>query len=291
MDTHDILNKLFSQEKQLPTLPVIFNKLNQMLADPKTPIKNISDLIMKDQAMVIKILKLCNSPLYGLRQEVRNVAQAINLMGLNTIKQVVLQVSLVKVFHFQDPLVPDFDITTFWEHSLGAAYFTEVIAKQLKLPPNENYYVAGLLHDVGKLVIYQLYPNKFMEMVKLQVMGGLTDTDAETKVMGVNHNEVGGYLASRWNFHPEIASAITNHHNNLAGEALFVAVVQIANMFARTAGLCFSWDNRFFDVIGLPAWEVIARSAGNIEVDTLVRQILSHAASIRASVRELLGVR
>jgi putative nucleotidyltransferase with HDIG domain len=289
MEKRDILEKLFSGERKLPTLPIIFDKLNQMLQDPLVSNKKIADLMMKDPAMVTKVLKLCNSAMYSKRKEITNLANAITFLGVKNLKTLILQISLVKIFDLGSDDIPEFNITTFWEHSLGTAYFTTHIIKKLNIQPNDNYYVAGLLHDIGKLVIYQFYPNQFQEIIKKQVKANLIDYEAEREVLGVNHNEIGGYLAEKWKFHPDIIEAIKEHHNSEVSHNIMVAVVQVSNLFSKASGLCFPWDNKFFEIVGDPNWEVIAAHAGNLDTDTLVNEIMDNAQNVRDSVKELLS--
>jgi putative nucleotidyltransferase with HDIG domain len=289
MEKKDILDKLFSGDKKLPTLPVIFDKLNQMLQDPNASTKQLTDLIMKDQSMVIKVLKLCNSALYSTRKEITNLGTAISFLGIQNLRTLILQVSLVKTFDLKDADIPEFSITTFWEHSLGAAYFTNIIVKKLRLEANDNYYVAALLHDVGKLLIYQFYPEKFKEIIKKQIKNNLIDYQAEEEVLGVNHNEIGGYLAEKWNFNPEIIDSIKQHHDTSSAQSLLVAVVQTGNLFAKAAGLCFPWDNKFFEIIGDPNWDVIARNAKDMDTDSLINDIMAESQNVKDSVKNLLS--
>ena len=289
MNKQEILNKLFSGDKKLPTLPVIFDKLNQMLRDATASNKQIADLMMKDQSMVIKVLKLCNSAMFGTRKEITNLANAITFLGIERIKTLVLQVSLVKTFNIEDGDIPEFSINTFWEHSLGTAFYTNIIIKKLHLQPDDNYYIAGLLHDVGKLVIYQFYPQKFKEIIKLQVKNNLIDYQAEEQILGVNHHEIGGFLAEQWNFNKEIIEAIREHHTSDSQQNLLVSIVQIANLFAKAAGLCFPWDNKFFEIMGAPTWEVIANHAKNLDTDSLVTDLMNETQTVKDGVRELLS--
>lgn len=289
MNKQEILNKLFSGDKKLPTLPVIFDKLNQMLRDATASNKQIAELMMKDQSMVIKVLKLCNSAMFGTRKEITNLANAITFLGIERIKTLVLQVSLVKTFNIEDGDIPEFSINTFWEHSLGTAFYTNIIIKKLQLQSNDNYYIAGLLHDVGKLVIYQFYPQKFKEIIKLQIKNNLIDYQAEEQILGVNHHEIGGFLAEQWNFNKEIIEAIREHHTVDSQQNLLVSIVQIANLFAKAAGLCFPWDNKFFEIMGAPNWEVIANHAKNLDTDSLVTELMNETQNVKDGVRELLS--
>jgi len=289
MEKQEILEKLFAKDRQLPTLPVILDKLNEMLKNPMTSNKKIADLITKDQSMVIKLLKLSNSAMYSKRQEISSLANAITFLGIEKLKNLILQISLVKVFPFKDDDIPEFSITTFWEHSMGTAYFTNLIVKILKLPANDNYYISGLLHDIGKLVVYLFYPEKFKEIIKKQINNNMINVKAEEEVLGVSHNDIGGFLAKRWNFNDDIISVITNHHNADTSQSLLVAVVQISNLFAKATGLCFPWDNKFFEIVGDPNWEVIAQHTQGVDIDHMVTEIMSESANVKDSVKELLS--
>jgi putative nucleotidyltransferase with HDIG domain len=260
-----------------------------MLKNPLTSNKKIAELITKDQAMVTKILKLSNSAMYSKRQKITNLANAITFLGVEKLKTLILQISLVKVFSFKSDDLPEFSITTFWEHSLGTAYFTNLIVKILKLPANDNYYIAGLLHDIGKLVVYQFYPGKFEAIIKKQIAENLIDFQAEEAILGVNHNEIGAYLAKKWNFNEEIIGVIESHHHNSTSNSLTVAVVQLSNLFAKASGLCFPWDNKLFELMGDPNWEVIAQHSKDADIDGMVTELMEESSSVKESVQELLS--
>jgi putative nucleotidyltransferase with HDIG domain len=263
-----------------------------MMADQKTTHKEIADLIMKDQSMVAKILRLSNSAMYSRRGEITNVTNAITFLGLETLKNLILQISLVRTFSFTCSDLPQFSINTFWEHSLGTAYFSTVIAKKFNIPENEDYYIGGLLHDIGKLLIYQFYPEKFKEIVLKQINDKKIDTAAELEVMGVDHTDIGVHFAREWKFKEDIIRPIGHHHKALRNPALNVAVVQTANLFAKTAGLCFSWENRSPNIRNTPAWTTLkaqrAGGAATTNPETLVTDIMAEVKKIKESISELL---
>ncbi len=290
MEKERILNRLFSGERQLPTLPVLFGELNKMLENPFTSNKKISELLMKDQAMVVKILKLSNSALYSKRQEITNLSNAITFLGTHTLKNLILQISMVRLFPFKEDEVPDFNPNTFWEHSLGTAYLTGILAKKLNLPANDDYYIGGLLHDLGKLCIYQFYPQKFKEIILTQKQDGDVDYVAEQKVLGVDHTDIGEFLAVKWKFKPAIIDAIRLHHKVLEKPPIQVALVRIANFFSLAAGLCFPWDKRVYDIVGDPAWSVLTKSAPeDVDVERLTFEITDDTEKVKESVKELLS--
>ncbi|UCH94559.1 MAG: HDOD domain-containing protein [Candidatus Aminicenantes bacterium] len=289
MEKQEILVRLFSGNKQLPTLPVLFSRLNKMLENPFISSKKIADLIMKDQAMMSKILRLSNCAIYSKRQEITNLTNAVTFLGTTIIRNLILQISVVRIFRFHDD-IPGFNINTFWEHSLGAAYFTNTLVKKLNLPPSDDYYAAGLLHDIGKLAIYQFYPEKFKAIVKKQLNQGLVDYEAEEEVLGVGHQDVGRFLAEKWRFKQEITAAIRDHHKCLESMALPAAVVRISNLFTKAAALCFPWDKKAFAIIGDPAWDILAAYKNKpIDVERMTFEIYDESAYIRDSVKELLS--
>jgi putative nucleotidyltransferase with HDIG domain len=290
MSKETILQRLFSGDKQLPTLPILFSQLNKMLENPFTSNKKIAELIMKDQSMVTKILKLSNCAMYSKRQEINNLSNAITFLGTTSIRNLILQISLVRLFQIADDEIPDFSIDIFWEHSLGTAYFTAEIVKRLGLPPSDDYYLAGLLHDIGKLVIYQFYPNQFKEIVKKQLNDGVLDYEAEEGVLGVGHQDVGEFLAEKWKFKKDVIAAIRDHHKCLATMSLFAAVVRISNLFTKAAALCFPWDKRVFEIPGDPAWQILSAYKNEaIDVERMTFEISDETGDIRDSVKELLG--
>lgn len=289
-DKEKILNRLFSGNKQLPTLPVLFGQLNKMLDNPFTSNKKVADLVMKDQAMVSKILKLSNSAMYSKRQEITNLANAITFLGTTTLRNLILQISMVRLFDISDEDIPDFSISTFWEHSLGTAYFCELIVKKMGLDYNDDYYIGALLHDIGKLLIFQFYLEDFKSIVKRQISDNMIDYEAEQEVMGVSHQDVGAFLGEKWKFKKAIVESIRDHHKSLPSMPTHAAVIRIANLFTKAAGLCFPWDKHIMDITGDPAWEVLAgRSRQEIDVERMTFEIIDETIKIKESVKELLS--
>jgi len=290
IDKSAILEDFFSENRQLPTAPVLYSKFNEMIENSSASNKTIADMIMKDQSMVVKILRLSNSAMYARRQEISSLANAITFLGMDTIKNLILQVSLVRAFRFSDKDIPEFSINTFWEHSLGAAYFSSVITEKLGIPYNEDYYLGGLLHDIGKLVIYQSYPLRFKEIILKEINENLSDIEAEEAVLGVNHCDIGVFFGEKWSFKENILQAIRDHHKNTESLGLNVSIVRLSNLFAKAAGLCFPWDSHFFDLVGDPTWEILAYHAKrNADIEELVTAIMNEADKIRDSVKELLS--
>jgi putative nucleotidyltransferase with HDIG domain len=290
MEKQKILARLFSGNKQLPALPVIYGQLSKLLDNPFASNRKVAALVMKDQSMVAKILKLSNSAMYSKRQEITNLSNAITFLGTAILRNLILQISMVRLFDLTDEDIPDFSINTFWEHSLGAAYFTELVVKKLGLPDDDGYYLGGLLHDIGKLVIYQFYPEEFKNIIKKQITEGIKDYEAEEAILGVSHPDIGTFLAEKWKFKKEIIATINDHHKSLPSLSLPAAVVRISNLFTKAAGLCFPWDKRVFDIHGDPAWGILANYKKEpVDVERMTFEITDETEKIKESVKELLS--
>jgi putative nucleotidyltransferase with HDIG domain len=290
LEKDKIIRTLFLRKK-LPTLPVIFAEFNKLISKPYVSTKQISDLIKKDQSMVAKILQLSNSALYSKRQKITNLTNAITYLGTETLKNMILQICMVRIFKFESKVIPDFNPASFWEHSLGTAYFSDILVKKLRLPPDENYYIGGLLHDIGKVLTYQFYPEKFEDIVLEQIEEEKADYDAEKSVLGVDHTDIGGYLGEHWNFKSAIITTIENHHKLLKSRMNTVTgVVSISNLFAKRAGLCFPWDDKSVDINNFKGWQMLMEvGKTKIDVDQVTLALTEQADDIRESVQTLLS--
>ena len=188
----------------LPTLPVILAKIFKLIDNPKSTMKQISMVVMQDVAIATKVIKLINSVYYGLTRNVSSIQEAITMLGLNTVKNIVTGVSIVHSFR-DSHLQRNFNYQEFWKFSIHNAVLSETLAKYLKIEKTEDYYLAGLLRNLGYLIL-NIYHSK--ELGKALAHSQINQTPilaAEKKVMGFNHFEVGAHLCKKWNFPPFIA--------------------------------------------------------------------------------------
>ena len=210
MDTQTFLKKLDSIS-DLPSLPNIVVKVNNMLQEYDTPIKELSKTIETDQAIVTKILRLVNSTFYGFRSKIKNIPHAIIILGFSNIRNAVVSVSIITTFSGKKTLEA-FDITDFWKHSIAVAVTSRYLAEQSKLDSPDDCFVAGLLHDIGKVVLSQDFAEFFSQVWELVKGNGLSFYEAEKKVLPANHAQIGGYLAKKWQFPASLTDSITYHH-------------------------------------------------------------------------------
>jgi putative nucleotidyltransferase with HDIG domain len=211
MEAKNILKSL-DQIEDLPTLPAVAMEVNKMLLDDDITINKLSHTIEKDQAMVSKILKLVNSAFFGLRGRISTISHAIVVLGFNTIRNAVVTISIINAFSVKESL-DGFDIADFWKHSVAVAVTSKYLAEKAGIRPADNCFVAGLLHDMGKIVMLQHFKDLFQK-VWLAVHGnGLSFYEAEKSQIQIDHAWIGGYLAQKWQLPMPLIDAIRYHHD------------------------------------------------------------------------------
>ena len=211
MDKNEIRHQL-DKIDNIPTLPTIAMQVNTLIQDYDTSIKKISSVIENDQAIVAKILKLVNSAFFGLRSKVGNIPHAITLLGFNTVRNAVISVSVINTLS-NIPDMEEFKISDFWTHSISVAVASKHIAETTRLHNPDDCFIAGLLHDIGKLILINNFESLFTEIWKLKRDEKITFFEAEKKLDSMNHAQIGGYLASRWKLPVDLSDTIARHHS------------------------------------------------------------------------------
>ncbi|MDY6837653.1 MAG: HDOD domain-containing protein [Thermodesulfobacteriota bacterium] len=214
----------------LPTLPVVAAKVNRMLQDDTVSVKQVSETLKKDQAMVSKILKLVNSAFYGFRSKITTIPHAITILGFNTVRNAVVAISVIDALSGKDPL-EGFDITDFWRHSVAVAVTGRNLAEKTRLTTPDEAFVAGILHDLGKVLLAQYFKGLFAEVWTRMRDNGLSFYEAENKLLPVAHPQIGGHLAQKWHLPPDLVRGISYHHsvNECAGNLNLPMIVHVCD--------------------------------------------------------------
>ena len=197
--------------QEVPTLPQVAFKLIALISDPTSSMSDISHIIEEDPPLVAKILKIINSGFYNIRNRITNVHQALVLLGMEEIKNLIFAISVYSTFyHIQQNQY--FNFSRFWKHSASTAKMAIVLSKYLNFQFQQADFIGGLLHDFGRLVL-QLYFRDIYEKVFNYSEEHLVPLyQAEKEVLGFTHAQAGFWLAERWNLPPEIRDILKNHH-------------------------------------------------------------------------------
>ncbi len=210
---NDSLKAVVSQIRTLPPVPQVYTRLCEVLKSPDSSIGDVGRVIETDPAMTAKILQVTNSAFFGLRREVTTVVQAASLLGLNTIKALVLARG---VFAPMDAarLPRGFSIDVLWKHSMAVADCAQAICQAENLPKEMtgDAYTAGLLHDAGELVFAAACTEDYARAFDYAVANAITLSEAERAVLGCTHAEVGAYLLGIWGLPHSIIEPVAYHH-------------------------------------------------------------------------------
>ncbi len=209
----DSIQGVVSQLASLPSLPTLYFELIEALRSPDSSMNKIGKIISKDVSMSAKILQLVNSAFFGMPQHVSSTSQAANLLGLDIIKTLVLSTHIFS--HYKGSSKAGFPISDLWDHSARTAICAKEIYKTVNHDAKaiDEAFMAGMLHDVGLLIIGTNLNEKYEQALNLLRNEEITSYDAEKKAFGSSHAEVGGYLLGLWGLPQRIVEAVFFHHN------------------------------------------------------------------------------
>ncbi len=267
------VRKVVTNLKNLPSLPALYQELMDEIHSRDASLRKVAKIIAKDMAMVTKILQLVNSAFFGLRTTVSNPEQAVALLGSDTIRALVL--SMQAFSKFDGAALPGFSLDALWQHGLKTSGYAKAIAKQEKVSQImiDDAFTAGLLHDIGLLLLASNMPEDYKRVLAVQKEKALLDWQAEQEVFGVTHAEVGAYLLSLWGVGEAIVESVAFHHRPSAcGELAFspLTAVHVANAIAESEnsaggeGQSVQIDEAYLTKLGkldqLAAWKEACQS-------------------------------
>jgi putative nucleotidyltransferase with HDIG domain len=267
---------------ELPTLPEVYQRLSSTIDKPFSSLWEVERLIRQDPAITARLLQVVNSPLYSVGTPVATVADAIRTVGYDALKQVILTTSVIDLFQHDCPGA--MSLPAFWQHCIGTASAARQLALWIGEEHPEEFFVAGLLHDIGKLIHSQHAPEKFRAALALAATERLTLEEAERKVLGFSHTQTGGFLVHRWGLPPAIQRAIAYHHApavpDMLSPTLHEHVVHCADLISVALGLGYSGSCHFPPFVPL-SWEVLRLSFSHLaDVLTTTKREVTHLIPI-----------
>jgi putative nucleotidyltransferase with HDIG domain len=246
-DKRNELRKIIMDTKTLPTLPGVINKLNSLSDDDKSSVQEMARIVSSDQVLSARILRLANSPSYGFYR-VSTISNAMILLGVNVVKSLALSSSIFEIMEKNS--------VGLWEHSLGVGVASNLIARKLGLPECEEISTAGLLHDIGKVIISLKCSEVEADIRHTVDNKHVYMREAEQEIIGTDHAEIGGWLAKSWFLPDKLSEPINCHHDVAASEnhRMKTAVVHIADILIKASGFGDSGD-RYVPQIQQIAWD------------------------------------
>jgi putative nucleotidyltransferase with HDIG domain len=205
------LEQLIGKDQDLPSLPEIYLRVSEQLEDESTTVQQIGDTVQNDPAITTRILKMVNSAYYGMPNEVASVSQAVSLLGRERLKHILIGSVLRGVFSEQDN--PAFSMQVFWQHSIKTAIIARQLATQISsIQEPESMFTAGLLHDIGKLLLINKIPDRMLVAEEYMIQKRVDVLSAELSQVGVTHTAVGEALMDHWGLPQMLIECARNHH-------------------------------------------------------------------------------
>ncbi|MDR1520275.1 MAG: HDOD domain-containing protein [Planctomycetota bacterium] len=242
--------------RDMPSLPVVMAKLVGIIARPETSASDIAGVLSRDPGLVTRILKQVNSSYYGFPRRIATITSAVVILGFRQILNIAMS-SLV-FNNFVAGARAGLDINGLWLHSLGAAFLSSAIARRVAPRNAEDAFICGLLHDLGKFVMFRNDADNAVRVNELAVRDGILSLEAERRLLPYDHAGLGAAALERWNLPPAIVDIVRFHHDPLAAPAEAVLPACVAN-FADLAARALLMGKCGDQGIGVLTAEVWAR--------------------------------
>lgn len=258
----------------LITLPDVYLRINRIVDDPDSTTDDIAKAISQDPSFTLRLLKIANSALYSFSSSVNTVSKAVAIIGTSQIRNLALSMSVAKSFeHLPNDLV---SMENFWKHSLLCALSARILARRAGRCDPEALFTAGLLHDIGELIIFNKLPGPAKEALTLvlDTVDELPVNEAEYQIIGFDHADVGGELARQWTLPPLLEECIAHHHHieDAKRYPRETALIHIANILAQMAELD-TLDPSDVPPINPLAWELTGLTEESMEPTVREAQI------------------
>lgn len=229
----------------LPTVPkIMFDVISTLKSNPGDTIK-IAEVISKDQGITTKILSIANSALYGMERHVSSLEFAIMILGSKELEHIVTAISLSDAIKIKS--VPNFNYEDYWKHSMIVGLASKDISMRLgHFDISGEAFVGGMLHDVGVQIIVKHFPQEFNEIIEL-VTSGNSFIDAERKVLGLTHQEIGRFIAQKWSLPQDLCNIIEFHHtpSEAKENMLLVSIIHLADKMTQEFQIGYgNWDDK-----------------------------------------------
>ena len=237
------LQFIVSRIDTLPTLPEVHTKLAELAQKDTSTASDLAEVITKDPALGTRLLKLVNSAMYSLPRKVDSITQAIVIVGFRALQNLALSTSIIGAFRGRK--IEEFDFTKYWKHSLACAVAARSIATALrKRQQADEVFAAGLLHDLGHLILAEYQPKKFQEVLKACASTKSPAHSLEPDILGFTHEEVGALLMEHWKFPEALVAIVRRHHSpdRTGNHAMECRWVQLADLMAKESGFTIHLD-------------------------------------------------
>ncbi|MFQ5513743.1 MAG: HDOD domain-containing protein [Myxococcota bacterium] len=254
-----------AKAKELPVMPPVAAEVMKKAEDPETDLKSISTLISRDAALAVRVLKIANSSFYSMPRRIDSIQQAIVLLGYSTLRSVVVAAAIKDVFSrfgLAERLL--------WEHGVAGGVGAALLAQQVGGIAREEAFVGGLVHDIGKLVIYSQAQADYQKVLTAVYSEEKDSVSAETEVFGFDHTQVGRLVLHKWRLPESLAAAVGAHHDleragSVDGARPLAAVLMVADRLCLREGIGRRKSAPELDPFACPGGELLGLTGSDID--------------------------
>ncbi|GAB4294024.1 MAG: HDOD domain-containing protein [Desulfuromonadia bacterium] len=292
----DKAKEMIEQLTDLPTIPVVATKVIALLDNPDTELDEVADMILTDQVLAARVIKVVNSPLYAASQEIKSVKRALIYLGFRHIRELILTCSFIEAFQGREGAL---NLQSFWEHSFGVGVVARIIAQRSRYVDSEKAYIAGIIHDIGEVFLSNYYTREFSGIIETAIANHELLYEVEKRTLGTTHCELGYCIAEKWRFPADYREIVSLHHHpeEAAIDPTLVAIVNLADLFCSVRQLDYGGKEWItFSLADQPAWDILRKFAPHMqemdverfcyELDDRVPEIQDLVRSIFASVTQ-----
>lgn len=227
---------------RLSALPEIYFKINDVINDPESSFGDVAEIISNDVSLSVRLLKIVNSSFYNFPLGIDTISHAVSIVGTQQLRDLALATMVLTAF---EGIPEDFvNMKDFWRHSVACGVSAWIIATNCREDNPERYYLTGILHDVGRLIILENHPEKAREIMERCRSENKIAFETEREILGFDHGPVGAALLTSWKLPSTLAEVVKNHHNPLEDSEypLETSILNLADIFAKSIELGFSGD-------------------------------------------------
>ncbi len=239
----------------LASLPEVFLEISKVINDPRSSATHVADVISKDTNLSAKLLRIVNSAFYGFPSQISTISRAVTIVGSKQLSILALGTSVIAIFEGIPPALVN--MRSFWEHSLACGIAARIMASYKNIPNTERLFVAGVLHDLGRILLYKNLPHKGKEILLLAQQTPCLLRSAETQILGFDHGQIGGALMEKWKLPSVLENVVRYHHQPLLGQSTQEAsLICLADVLVHGLGLGSSGEH-FVPALPPGVWEEV----------------------------------
>jgi len=276
----DFLKKLSKKKIRLPEIPTVISQLNEVIANPLSSTQDIANVVNNSPGLAAILLKIVNSAIYGCPSRIDNLSQAVTLIGTREVYGLALYTSVISIFNKIPKEI--INMNAFLRHSIASGIIARILAVHKNLPQTEQFFVSGLMHDLGRVLLYIYFPEDSFNILSYSLESDKLLYEAESEYLGCNHTHFAKYLLQHWQLPLTLENNVFYHHNPSAAQHPIPAtIVHLADIIANGLGLGSSGE-RFVPPLDYKAWDGLGLATSSFEVT--VKQAIHQLNSLETTI-------